>query len=215
MKINIINILNTIEKSIVNFRHPLKNFFDNRKKNDLHFLIAILLSARTKDETVVKSCTKLFKKVKKIEDLIRIGQKDIEQLIYPVGFYKTKARHLKLLALVLKDGFNNKIPDNIEDLLKLPGVGRKTANLFINLAFLKPGICVDTHVHRILNRIGYLNTKNPFETEMFLRKNLNKKYWGKINSLLVVYGQNICKPISPKCEMCKIKKYCSYYQIRR
>ncbi len=214
MKISIAKLLNIIDISNSGFKHPLEDFFKKRQNNNLHFLIFIILSARTKDETTVVVCQRLFSKINTIDDILKTSQKEIQKLVYPVGFYKTKAKHLKLLAIILKNKFNSKIPDNIENLLTLPGVGRKTANLFVDLAFSKPGICVDTHVHRILNRIGYLNTNTTFETEMYLRNNLDKKYWGKINSSLVVYGQNICKPINPKCLICKINRYCSYYSTR-
>ncbi len=212
MRIDITRFLDIINESILGFKHQQKDFFKKRKKNNLHFLIFIILSSRTKDELTVKVCEKFFDKINTIEDLQKISQIEIQKLIYPVGFYKTKAKHLKLLGDVLKKDFNNKIPNDFETLLELPGVGRKTANLFLNIALKKPGICVDTHVHRILNRIGYLSTKTPLQTEMYLRKNLDTKYWNKINELLVVYGQNICKPINPKCSLCKIKKFCTYYK---
>ena len=141
--------------------------------------------------------------------------KEVETLIYPVGFYKTKARHLKQLPITLEKEFNNKIPETIEQLIQLPGVGRKTANLVRSIAFRKPAICVDVHVHRICNRLGYLKTKNPYETEMALRKKLPKKYWERINVLFVAFGQTICKPVSPFCSKCPVKQYCNQVGIKK
>ena len=157
--------------------------------------------------------------IKKAVEIASLGkkftQKEIEKLIYPVGFYKTKAKHLKQLPIILKQEFNNKIPETIEELIKLPGVGRKTANLVVTIAFNKPGICVDTHVHKIMNRIGYIETKTPYETEMRLRDKLPKKYWKTINSILVAFGQNLCTPISPHCSNCPINKYCNRLGVKK
>lgn len=176
-------------------------------------LISTILSARTKDETTEEVSKRLFKRVKNIDDLLNIEQKELEKLIYPVGFYKTKSKHLKELAKIVKNDYNGKIPNKLEDLIKLPGVGRKTANLVITLAFDDYGICVDTHVHRICNRWGFVNTETPEETEMELRKKLPKEYWKTINNLLVVFGREICSPI-PKCDKCfkEIKETCPYYE---
>ncbi|WP_292460839.1 DUF123 domain-containing protein [Methanothermococcus sp.] len=176
-------------------------------------LISTVLSARTKDETTSEVSKRLFKKIKNTDDLLNIDQNELEKLIYPVGFYKTKAKYLKDLAKIVKNEYGGKIPNKLEDLTKLPGVGRKTANLVITLAFDDYGICVDTHVHRICNRWEYVNTENPDETEIELRKKLPKKYWKIINNLLVVYGREVCSPI-PKCDKCfnEIKETCPYYE---
>ena len=179
-------------------------------------LISTVLSARTKDETTSEVSERLFKKIKNIDDLLNIDQNELEKIIYPVGFYKTKAKYLKDLAKIVKNEYGGKIPNKLEDLIKLPGVGRKTANLVITLAFDDYGICVDTHVHRICNRWEYVNTENPDETEMELRKKLPKKYWKIINNLLVVYGREVCSPI-PKCDKCfnEVKETCPYYEKLR
>lgn len=164
---------------------PLEIFGDDPYKT----LISTTLSSRTKDETTLKAAKKLFKKAPNFKELSKLSVKQIEELIYPVGFYKTKAKHLKKIAnKVLKD-FNGKVPDERKDLMKLPGVGRKTANLVLNRAFGKPEIAVDTHVHKISNLLGWVDTKKPVETEKALRKILPKKYWGDINRLFVSIGR--------------------------
>ena len=205
-------IYKILKKETKNYKVPVVDLIEIQTKDPFKVLLATILSARTKDETTIKACTKLFKKVQKPEDLEKLTEKEIQKLIYPVGFYKTKAKHLKKLPEILKREFNNQIPDNIDDLLKLPGVGRKTANLVVAVAFQKPAICVDTHVHRIMNRIGYVKTKTPLETEMELRKKLPEEYWTTINSRLVAFGQHLCTPIKPKCHKCPIKNYCHFSQ---
>jgi endonuclease III len=176
--------------------------------------VATLLSARTNDKTTSIVCKKLFAKVNSAKDLEKLTVKQIEKLIYPIGFYRNKAKHLKLLPVVLKEKFNNKVPHTIEELIELPGVGRKTANLVMAVAFKIPAICVDVHVNRIMNRFGYIKTKNPLETEMVLRKKLPKKYWLKINYVIVAFGQNLCKPINPRCDVCPVYKYCKRVGVR-
>jgi endonuclease-3 len=141
--------------------------------------------------------------------------KKIEKAIYPVGFYKVKARRIRDISRVLVKDYNSKVPDDLNELLKLKGVGRKTANLVVTLGYAKPGICVDTHVHRISNRWGYVKTKKPEETEFALRKKLPHKYWHEINGLLVAFGQGICKPISPLCSKCTITRYCAKIGVKK
>lgn len=187
---------------------PVVDFIKIQTNDPFKILVATILSARTSDKTTINACKKLFLKVNKIEDLNKFSEEEIEKMIYPVGFYHTKAEHLKKLPKILKEKFNNKIPQTVEELIELPGVGRKTANLVVAIAFEKPAICVDTHVHRIMNILGYIKTKTPFETEMALRKKLPIKYWTTINSILVAHGQHICKSISPFCSKCKIEKLC-------
>jgi endonuclease-3 len=136
-------------------------------------------------------------------------------LIYPVGFYKTKAKNLKKMAEMLKKDFSGKVPYDIDELVKLPGVGRKTANLVVSVAFSQDSICVDTHVHKILNRIGYIKTKNPLETEMVLREKLPKKMWSQTNRIFVPFGQKLCRPVSPKCDICPIYKYCKRINVKK
>lgn len=186
----------------------------NSDKNERAFkiLISTVISARTKDETTAKVSKELFKKVKNPKDLVQIPIDELEKLVHPAGFYKTKAKNLKKLGEILIDKYNSNVPNSIEELVILPGVGRKTANLVMTLAFDDYAICVDTHVHRITNRWYYADTESPENTEMDLRKKLPKNYWKKINNLLVVFGQETCSPI-PKCDKCfsEIKKICPHY----
>jgi len=212
--VNIDKVHSILSKVVKHYKVPVVDFIEIQTKDPFKILIATILSARTKDETTTVACKKLFKKVNTIKDLNKINQKKLEKLIYPVGFYKTKAKHLKQLPTALKE-FNNKIPDNIDDLLNLPGVGRKTANLVMINGFHKPAMCVDTHVHRISNRLGYVKTKTPLETEMALRKKLPKKYWITYNTILVAFGQNLCTPISPYCSICPIHKYCNRIGVKK
>ncbi len=211
-------ILDLLSQQVAQFDLPAVDFLHSSRSggiknfNSFQILISIILSSRTNDKTTLKSSLKLFEKVNNYKDLEKLSLLKIEKLIYPVGFYKTKSRNLKKLCYVLNNDFNSEIPETIDELIKLPGVGRKTANLYISTVLKKPAICVDTHVHRILNRIGYLKTKTPHETEIYLRENLSKLYWRKINFILVLFGQNICRPIGPKCNLCKIKKYCLYHE---
>lgn len=208
-KVDIDAIYKILKKEVVNYNVPVVDLIQIQTNDPAKILIATILSARTKDQTTVQACRKLFTKIKKIDDLEHLSIKEIEQLIYPVGFYHTKAKHLKELPKVLREEFAGKIPETVEELIKLPGVGRKTANLVVAVGFKKPGMCVDTHVHKITNRLGYVKTRNPFETEMALRKKLPLKYWEKINSMLVAFGQNTCTPISPWCSRCPIIDYCN------
>src|SRR3989338_1129413 len=196
-------------KEVANYNVPVVDLIQIQTNDPAKVLLATILSARTKDQTTVQACKKLFARIKKIDELEKFSIKEIEQLIYPVGFYHTKAKHLKDLPKVLREEFAGKIPETVEELIRLPGVGRKTANLVVAVGFQKPGMCVDVHVNRITNRLGYVKTKNPFETEKALRKKLPLKYWERINSMLVLFGQNTCTPISPWCSRCPIIQYCN------
>lgn len=171
-------------------------------------LIATILSLRTKDSVTEEASNRLFLLAETPEKMLTIPVEQIEKAIYPVGFYKRKAINILDISRLLLDKYEGLVPDDLDELLKIKGVGRKTANLTLTLGFNKLGICVDIHVHRITNRWGYVETKNPDETEMELRKILPKAYWIEINDLLVCYGQNLCKPVSPHCSICKISKYC-------
>jgi len=208
-------VYDILKKEVINYNVPVVNIIQVQTKDPFKVLITTILSARTKDEVTYLAAKKLFSKIKNIKDLEKISKKDIEKLIYPVGFYTTKAKNLKLLPKILKKEFNNIIPNTVEELIKLPGVGRKTANLVVTIAFDKHAICVDTHVHRIMNRLGYIKTKTPHETEMRLRKKLPKKYWKTINSILVAFGQNTCKPISPFCSKCPVYNECKRINIKK
>ncbi len=178
------------------------------RKDPFHVLVSCMLSLRTKDRETRRAARRLLSVADTPEELSRLPVEEIERLIYPVGFYRTKARHLKALAERLVREYGSKVPDDLEELLRLKGVGRKTANLVLTVGYGKDGICVDTHVHRIMNRLGYVETETPEETESALRRRLPKEYWKIINDLLVAYGQNVCTPISPFCSRCRLFRYC-------
>ena len=171
-------------------------------------LIATILSLRTKDDTTAKASRKLFAAADTPEKILRLSPSKIEKLIYPVGFYRVKARTLHSVCETLIDRHDGKVPADLDDLLAMKGVGRKTANLVVTIGYNLPGICVDTHVHRISNRWGYVKTKTPDKTEFALRDKLPKKHWIQYNDLLVTFGQNVCLPISPYCSTCKLASLC-------
>jgi endonuclease-3 len=179
-----------------------------KQRDPFKVLISCILSLRTQDRTTGGASKRLFKLASDIKTMSELPVKEIERAIYPVGFYRVKAKRIKEISKVLMRDYDSKVPDNLDELLKLKGVGRKTANLVLTLGYKKPGICVDTHVHRITNRWGYVKTKTPEQTEISLRKKLPKKYWLEINGLLVAFGQRICRPISPLCTQCSINSYC-------
>jgi len=179
------------------------------KDNDpFKVLVSTVLSLRTKDDTTKEASLNLFKQVDTPKELASLSEEEIRKLIYPVGFYKTKAKNLKKISKILIDKYSSKVPDNLEDLLALPNVGRKTANLVLSKGYNKAAICVDIHVHRISNRLGLVKTKNPKETEFELMRILPKKYWIEYNDLLVPFGQNMCRPVSPFCSKCPISGFC-------
>ena len=171
-------------------------------------LISCILSLRTQDATTAQASHRLFALADTPQKMVKLSAKTIEKTIFPVGFYRTKAKVIRGICRVLLSDYSGKVPDDIDELLKLKGVGRKTANLVVTLGYKKPGICVDTHVHRISNRWGYIRTKNPHETEIALREKLPKQYWIEYNDLLVSFGQHLCRPISPLCSQCPMEKYC-------
>ena len=177
-------------------------------------LIATILSTRTKDENTTKAADKLFKLYGTPQKLAKAKVKDVEKVIKSVGFYHVKSKRIIEVANLILSKYNGKVPADIDKLVDMPGVGRKTANCVLVYAFEKPAIPVDTHVHRISNRLGLVDTKTPEETEMALREKIPKKYWLDINNTFVMYGQNICKPISPMCDVCKIRKTCNYFQTK-
>lgn len=177
-------------------------------KDPFIVLIACILSLRTNDRTTYPATLRMLELGKTPADFAKADVDELSKAIYPVGFYKNKAEQIIALSKILVEKYDSKVPDTIEELLKFNGVGRKTANLVLSEGFNKPAICVDVHVHRIFNRLGYVKTKTPEETEFALRKKLPKKYWIDINSLLVTHGQNVCKPITPLCRICPIADYC-------
>ncbi|MDD3435531.1 MAG: endonuclease III [Candidatus Gastranaerophilales bacterium] len=171
-------------------------------------LIACILSLRTNDKTTYPATLRMLELGKTPSEFANLDVKKLERAIFPVGFYKNKAKQIIELSRILIEKYNLKVPDTIDELVKFKGVGRKTANLVLAKGFRKPAICVDVHVHRICNRLGYVQTKTPEETEFALRKKLPQEFWIDINTLLVTHGQNTCKPVKPLCENCPIKKYC-------
>ena len=184
-------------------------------RNPFRVVVATLLSARTKDETSAKASEKLFKTADTPKKVIKLTTKQIEDLIYPVSFYKNKARFISRLSHMILEDYKGKVPRSIEELVKLPGVGRKTANLVLSVAFRKAAVCVDTHVHRILNRWGTVETETPLETEMEIRRVVEKKLWSKINQVLVPFGKQTCTPISPFCSRCPLNQDCSKINVEK
>lgn len=192
----------------------LRELHEAETGGPFNILIGTILSARTKDESTTKVVKVLFSKYKNSRDLANAKLKDVEKIIKSIGFYHVKAKRIIEVAKIIDSKYEGKVPDNLEKLVELPGVGRKTANCVLVYAFDKPAIPVDIHVHRISNRLGLVETKTPEETEMELMKKIPKKFWLEINDTFVMYGQNICKPISPMCDVCKIKKNCKYYSTK-
>lgn len=207
MNIDIDRLLSTVEKEVADYRVPVVDLIAVQSKDPYQVLAATILSARTKDETTARAAARLFKKAPDPAALSSLSEEEIARIIYPVGFYKNKAGYLSRLPAALAP-FGGRVPDTMEDLLTLPGVGRKTANLVLAVAFHKPAICVDTHVHRIMNRWGYVTTGTPLQTEMALRDKLPEKHWLKVNSILVAFGQGTCKPVSPHCDRCVVQDLC-------
>ncbi len=183
-------------------------------KDPYSVLIACILSLRTNDKTTYPATLRMLELAKTPHDMKGVKVEDLAKAIYPVGFYENKAKQIIELSRQIDEELDGNVPDEIEELVKFKGVGRKTANLVLSLGFNKPAICVDVHVHRIFNRLGYIKTKNPEETEFALREKLPQKYWIDINTLLVTHGQNVCKPINPKCAQCPIEKYCKKIGVR-
>lgn len=191
---------------------PVVELIEAQTHDPFCVLVGTILSARTKDACTAQAVVRLFATKKgacfSVRDLERLSEERLAKTIYPVGFYREKARHLKALPRVLKEKFGGVLPQTVEELCELPGVGRKTANLTVAVGFDKPAICVDVHVHRISNRLGLVKTKTPYETEMALRKLLPVKYWKTWNSRLVSFGQTRCKPLRPQCDGCPIGEEC-------
>ena len=211
-------ILDGMKKTMVAVNPPrytaLERLHKVQTARPFRILIATILSARTKDENTTKAADKLFKLYGTPQKLAKAQVKDVEKVIKSVGFYHVKSKRIIEVANLILSKYNGKVPADIDKLVDMPGVGRKTANCVLVYAFEKPAIPVDTHVHRISNRLGLVDTKIPEETEMALREKIPKKYWLDINNTFVMYGQNICKPISPMCHVCKIRKTCNYFQTK-
>jgi endonuclease-3 len=202
------DLVSLLRAAVRDFPEPIVTEVSRTTDHPFLVLASTILSLRTKDDVTREASKRLFQEAKTPQELLNIPEDTLAQLIYPVGFYRTKARTLKTICADLIEKYQGKVPDELDELLKLKGVGRKTANLVVTLGFGKPGVCVDTHVHRISNRLGYVSTKTPEQTEMALRAKLPRKYWVEFNDLLVTYGQNVCKPVSPFCSKCSLSRYC-------
>ncbi len=190
----------------------LKNLQIQEEGDPFKILIGTILSARTRDEITTNVIKSLFSEFKNPDEISKANLKDLKKVIQKIGFYNVKAARIKEVSQKLIENYNGKVPSNLDDLLTLPGVGRKTANCVLVYGFKKPAIPVDIHVHRISNRIGIVNTKKPEETEMVLQKSAERKHWTRINETFVTYGQNICLPKNPKCKICHLTKICKYYK---
>ena len=208
-KFDIHKAVKLLRKEVKQWKEPIVTTYSRKNSRPaFKVLISCLLSLRTRDEQTAEASRKLFAEAGNPERIAAMPVKRIEKLIYPVGFYRNKAKTLKEVCRALLDNHDGRTPDSIDQLVQLKGVGRKTANLVVTLGYGKPGICVDTHVHRICNIWGYVKTKTPDKTEMALRESLPERYWIEFNDLLVTFGQNLCKPISPICSRCKLSGIC-------
>ncbi len=188
---------------------------DRTERDPFRILVACLLSLRTKDATTGPAAERLFALADAPRTMLGLTPRRIERAIFPVGFYRTKARVIRGVCRDLLERFGGSVPDTLEALLTLKGVGRKTANLVVTMGFGKPGICVDTHVHRISNRLGFVKTKTPEQSELALRKKLPRRHWIELNDLLVAFGQNICVPLSPRCSICAVRRACHRVGVTR
>jgi endonuclease-3 len=184
-------------------------------RDPFRVLVACILSLRTQDTTTGPAAARLFALAGTPVAMLRLSSRRIARTIYPVGFYRTKARVIRAICRDLLGRYHGRVPDDIDTLLALPGVGRKTANLVVTMGYGKPGICVDTHVHRISNRLGWVRTRTPEETETALRARLPRRYWIDLNDLLVSFGQNVCLPLSPRCSTCPVRPLCRRVGVRR
>ena len=202
--------MRTLAREIDGLELPAVEKISNSQEEDpFQVLIATLLSARTQDATTLAASTRLFRVARTPKTMARLSVRQIERLIYPVSFYRHKAKHVKATCRMLVSRFGGRVPTTMEELLTLPGVGRKTANLVLILAFKSlENICVDTHVHRILNRLGWVRTNTPDETEQALYRATASRWWPYINLYLVTWGQNVCRPVYPRCGACAIEPYC-------
>jgi endonuclease-3 len=208
-------VMASLRTAMPQFQQPLIDQMGDAGQTPFRILIATLLSLRTKDTLTAVVAPRLFAVADTPETMRALGEEHIAELIYPVGFYRNKARSIVQICTILIEQYAGAVPDDLDALLALPGVGRKTANLVLTAGFGLPGICVDIHVHRICNRWGYVYTRDPDKTELALRAKLPQEYWISINSLLVTLGQNICTPTSPRCSACPIAAYCPRIGVTR
>jgi endonuclease-3 len=203
---NIDGVIRLLKREVRRWNEPIVGHY---RADPFSTLISCLLSLRTKDETTRGASQRLFRLARSPQQMVRLSPRTIERAIYPVGFYRTKARTVRSVCRDLLSRYGGRVPSDLDELLTMKGVGRKTANLVVTLAFRQQGICVDTHVHRISNRWGYVRTKTPEQTEMALRRKLPPRYWQIYNDLLVTFGQNLCHPTSPWCSRCPLEPMCA------
>jgi endonuclease-3 len=208
--------LRIVKREIRQWEEPVLGVVARESNRDpFRILISCLLSLRTKDKTTSDASARLYVLADRPATMLALPLKNIERAIYPVGFYRTKAKSIHAICRRLLDVYGGSVPDSVEELVTLSGVGRKTANLVVTVAYGKPGICVDIHVHRISNRWGYVKTKTPEETEQALRRKLPAQHWITFNDLLVPYGQHLCQPVSPFCSKCMLTEYCDRVGVTR
>jgi len=209
------NLIGRLRAAAPGWNAPVVTLIGQQSRDPFQVLISCLLSLRTRDETTAPASRRLFNLASSPQGMLQLSPAQIERAIYPVGFYRTKARTILEICRALVDDFGGEVPNDLESLLAFKGVGRKTANLVLTQGFGKPGICVDTHVHRISNRWGYVDTKDAHATEMALRRKLPRQYWLEYNDLLVAFGQTVCLPISPWCSRCPAADYCARCGVTR
>lgn len=207
--------LRILRRAVRRWQEPVVGVVAKESRDPFRILIACVLSLRTKDRTTAEASHRLFALATDPASMVRLPLPKIQKAIYPVGFYRTKSKQIQEICRRLLETYDGCVPDSIDDLLTLPGVGRKTANLVVTVGYGKPGICVDIHVHRISNRWGYVKTKSPEQTEQALSRKLPAKYWITFNDLLVPFGQNVCQPVSPYCSRCKLTMYCDRIGVVR
>ena len=212
---NIREVIRVLEKEFSRWELPIVSSLAEEHRGPFTILASTILSLRTKDEVTAKATERLFALAVTPEDMVKLSEEEIIKAIYPVGFYRNKAKTILHICRELIDRFDSRVPDTIEQLLTLKGVGRKSANLVVTLGYNKEGLCVDTHVHRISNRLGYVRTKTPEETEYALRNKLPSEYWMRYNTLMVAFGRHICLPVSPLCSRCPVKIYCDRVNVAR
>lgn len=204
-----------LRREIRQWQEPIVGVVAKESCDPFQVLISCVLSLRTKDRTTAEASRRLFALASTPRSMARLSPSRLERAIYPVGFYRTKAKQIRKICRRLLEGYGGRVPASIDELLAFPGVGRKTANLVVTVGYGKPGICVDVHVHRISNRWGYIKTNTPEQSEQTLRQKLPRRYWISFNDLLVPFGQNLCLPVSPFCSRCKLARYCDRIGVKR
>ena len=214
-KFPIAEVAALLRKEVSRWKEPIVTRMARDKRGPFEILISTILSLRTKDACTAEASRRLFALARTPRETLELSEKRIAETIYPVGFYNNKAKTILETCRALEDRFGGKVPDSIDALVSLRGIGRKTANLVVGLGYGKPAICVDTHVHRITNRWGYVATKTPEQTEMALRRILPRRYWISINDWLVAFGQHVCMPVSPWCSRCAVRPYCARIGVTR